>query len=78
VWVASFNEDAFIRLDRDGHEQERLPVPGRRAIACAPGGPHRRTLFCLSAETSPEEMRQRKSAAYVDTVEVDVPGAGHP
>jgi sugar lactone lactonase YvrE len=78
VWVASFNEDAFIRLDRDGHERERLPVPGKRAIACALGGPQRRTLFCLSAETSPEEMRQRKSAAYVDTVEVDIPGAGYP
>jgi sugar lactone lactonase YvrE len=78
VWVASFNEDAFIRLDRDGNERERLPVPGKRAIACALGGPQRRTLFCLSAETSPEEMRQRKSTAYVDTVEVDVPGAGYP
>jgi sugar lactone lactonase YvrE len=78
VWVASFNEDAFIRLDRDGHERERLPVPGKRAIACALGGPHRRTLFCLSAETSPEELRQRKSTAYVDTVEVEVPGAGYP
>jgi sugar lactone lactonase YvrE len=78
VWVASFNEDAFIPLDRDGHELERLAVPGRRAVACALGGPRRRTLFCLSAETSHEEMRQRKSRAYVDTVEVEVPGAGYP
>jgi sugar lactone lactonase YvrE len=78
VWVASFNEDAFIRLDRDGHELERLPVPGRRAVACTLGGPQRRTLFCLSAETSPEEMRQRKSTACVETVEVEVPGAGYP
>jgi sugar lactone lactonase YvrE len=78
VWVAGFNEDAFIRIDRDGREQERLAVPGRRAVACALGGPRGRTLFCLSAETSPEEMRQRKSKAYVDIVEVDVPGAGYP
>jgi sugar lactone lactonase YvrE len=78
VWVASFNEDAFIRLDRDGHECERLAVPGKRAIACALGGPQRRTLFCLSAETSSEELRQRKSTAYVDIVEVEVPGAGYP
>jgi sugar lactone lactonase YvrE len=78
VWVASFNDDTFIRIDRDGRERERLTVPGRRAIACALGGPHRRTLFCLSAETSPEELRQRKSTAHVGTVEVEVPGAGYP
>ena len=78
VWVASFSEDAFIRLDRDGQERERLSLPGRRAIACTLGGPYRRTLFCLTAETSPEDLRQRKSTAYVDTVEVDVPGAGYP
>lgn len=78
VWVASFSEGAFIRLYRDGHERERLAVPGKRAIACALGGPQRKTLFCLTAKTSPEELRQRKSTAYVDTVEVDVPGAGYP
>jgi sugar lactone lactonase YvrE len=78
VWVASFNEDAFILIDRDGHERQRVPVPGRRAVACALGGPERRTLFCLSAATSPEEMRQRKSAAYIDTLEVETPGAGYP
>jgi sugar lactone lactonase YvrE len=78
VWVASFNEDAFIRIDRDGHERQRIAVPRRRAVACALGGPQRRTLFCLSAATSPEEMRQRKSSAYVDVIEVETPGAGYP
>jgi sugar lactone lactonase YvrE len=78
VWVASFNEDAFIRIDRNGNEQQRVAVLGRRAVACALGGPQRRTLFCLSAATSPEEMRQRKSSAYVDVIEVETPGAGYP
>src|SRR6266581_1392975 len=31
VWVASFDEDAFIRVDRGGRELQRLEVPGRRA-----------------------------------------------
>ena len=44
VWVAAFDEDAFIRLNRDGRELQRIEVPGRRAIACALGGPERRTL----------------------------------
>ena len=33
VWVASFEGDAFLRIDRDGRELQRIPVPGRRAIA---------------------------------------------
>ena len=78
VWVASFDEDAFIRLDRDGRELQRIEVPGRRAIACVLGGAERRTLFCLSAATSPEELRQRKSSARIDVVDVEIPGAGFP
>lgn len=78
VWVASFSEDAFVRIDRDGQERQRIAVPGRRAIACALGGENRTTLFCLSAATSPDGLRQRKSAARIDVVEVETPGAGYP
>jgi sugar lactone lactonase YvrE len=78
VWVAAFEEDAFIRLDRDGRELQRIEVPGRRALACVLGGEQRRTLFCLSAATSYEELRQRKSSSRIDVVEVDVAGAGNP
>ncbi len=75
VWVASFDEDAFLRV---GRELQRKEVPGRRAIACVLGGPERRTLFCLSAATSPEQLRQRQSSARIDVVEVEIPGAGYP
>ncbi|WP_291693433.1 SMP-30/gluconolactonase/LRE family protein [Bradyrhizobium sp.] len=78
VWVASFTEDAFIRVGRDGSELQRIAVPGRRALACALGGPERRTLFCLSAATSYEELRQRKSSSRVDIVEVETAGSGYP
>jgi sugar lactone lactonase YvrE len=78
VWVAAFEEDAFIRLDRDGRELQRIEVPGRRALACVLGGPGRRTLFCLSAATSYEELRQRKSSSRIDVVDVEIPGAGNP
>jgi sugar lactone lactonase YvrE len=78
VWVASFNEDAFIRLDREGREQQRIEVPGHRAVACVLGGPERRTLFCLSAVTSPDELKQRKSSARIDVIDVRHPGAGYP
>ena len=78
VWVAAFEEDALIRLDPGGRELQRIEVPGRRAIACVLGGPERRTLFCLSAATSYEELRQRKSSARIDVVDVEIAGAGYP
>jgi sugar lactone lactonase YvrE len=78
VWVASFEEDAFIRVDQTGRELQRIEVAGRRALACVLGGPQRRTLFCLSAATSYEELRQGKSSARIDAAELDVGGAGYP
>ncbi|KJC59433.1 hypothetical protein UP10_18185 [Bradyrhizobium sp. LTSPM299] len=78
VWVASFTEDAFIRIGRDGEECERIAVAGRRALACALGGADRRTLFCLSAATSFEELRKGKSSSRIDVIEVETPGDGYP
>src|SRR6185369_14400991 len=78
AWVASFEEDAFIRLDSGGRELQRIEVPGRRALACTLGGAERKTLFCLSAATSYEELRQRKSSSRIDVVDVEIAGAGYP
>ena len=78
VWVAAFEEDAFVRLDRDGRELQRIETQGRRALACALGGGERKTLFCLSAATSYEELRQRKSSSRVDIIDVACPGDGYP
>jgi sugar lactone lactonase YvrE len=78
VWVASFTEDAFIRIAHDGSELQRIAVPGRRALACALGGPDRKTLFCLSAATSYAELRQGKSSSRIDVVDVATEGSGYP
>lgn len=78
VWAASFAEDAFVRIALDGKELQRIAVTGRRAIACALGGADRKTLFCISADTTHEELRKGKSSARIDVIEVDVPGAGYP
>jgi sugar lactone lactonase YvrE len=78
VWVASFSEDAFVRIARDGQEQQRISVPGRRAIACTLGGSDRRSLFCLSAATTYEALREGKSSARIDVVDVETPGSGYP
>jgi sugar lactone lactonase YvrE len=78
VWASCFGQDEFERVREGGEIAERVDVSGRRAVACALGGPDRRTLFLLTAETSIEDLAQSKSRARVETVRVDVPGAGIP
>ena len=78
VWVAAFKEDAFVRIARDGRELERIATPGRRAVACVLGGDDGRTLFCISAETTHEDLFKGKSKARIDVVSVDVASDGLP
>jgi sugar lactone lactonase YvrE len=78
VWVSSFESGEFVRVEDGGTITERIPVPGKRAVACALGGPQRQTLFLLTAETTLEELAQGKSIGRVETVRVDTPGAGLP
>lgn len=78
IWVASFQEDAFVRIARDGRELSRIETTGRRAVACVLGGDDGRALFCLTAETTHEQLMEGKSKARVDVVSVDVPGDGLP
>jgi sugar lactone lactonase YvrE len=78
VWTSLFQEDAFVRVDGRGSILDRISVKGRRAVACALGGEDRRTLFCISAETTHEDLMRGKSSARIDTVRVEVPGAGFP
>ncbi len=78
VWAACFAQDEFVRVREGGEITARVNVPGRRAVACALGGPDRRTLFLLTAETTTEDLARGKSRGKVETLRVDVPGAGIP
>ena len=78
IWVAAFKEDAFVRIARDGRELDRIDVPGRRAVACVLGGDDGRTLFCVSAETTHEDLFKGKSKARIDVVSVDAASDGLP
>jgi sugar lactone lactonase YvrE len=76
VWVADASGNACVRV-REGGEITDVVDTGRGCFACALGGPDRRTLFLLTGEGfSGEAMRKRTGA--IETVEVDVPGAGWP
>lgn len=78
VWTSLFQEDAFARVGSTGSVLDRISVKGRRAIACALGGDDRRTLFCITAETTHEDLMRGNSSARIDTVRVAIPGAGFP
>jgi sugar lactone lactonase YvrE len=77
IWIASPVSAEVLRVREGGEVTHRIKV-STQAYACMLGGPERRTLFVLTAETTnPDEARAKKSGR-VETVEVDVPGAGLP
>jgi len=78
LWVACFGENAFVRIDREGRELARIETPGRHAVACVLGGDDGRTLFCVTAETTPQDLLQGRSKARVDVVSVQHASAGLP
>lgn len=78
AWVGLFSEDSFVRVAPDGTVVERLPTPGRRAVACCLGGPERRTLFCITAETTHEDSIRGRSTSRIEVVDVAVRGTGRP
>ena len=78
VWVSSFATGEFVRVESGGNVTDTISVPNKCAVACALGGKDRKTLFLLTAETTVEELSQGHSKAFIETVEVNVPGAGLP
>lgn len=76
VWVADAEGGACVRV-REGGEITDVVDTGRGCFACALGGPDRRTLFLLTGDGFTGEAIRRRGGA-IETVEVDVPGAGLP
>jgi sugar lactone lactonase YvrE len=77
VWVACPFTSEFRRVREGGEVVDRVN-PGRFAVACMLGGEDRRTLFCLTAETTAEQLARGESKGWIETVRVEVPGAGWP
>jgi len=78
VWVGSPTTGEFLRVVEGGTVTHRVPVPGKWAVACMLGGSDRLTLFLCTAETTPEDQSKDKSKGWIETVRVEVPGAGYP
>ncbi len=80
IWVSCFMAGEFLRVREGGEVTDRVSLQpsGRRAVACALGGEDRRTLYLLTAETTPEELARGVSRGFVERLRVEVPGAGIP
>lgn len=78
VWAAMTLAHQFERITEGDVVTDRIDIGDRTAIACALGGPERRTLFLLSStDAYPQRLRGTKRSR-VDAITVDIPGAGLP
>jgi sugar lactone lactonase YvrE len=78
IWAAMPLARSFQRFEPGGHVTEVLAIDDRMAIACALGGPDRRTLFLLTAlEHAPSKLAGTLDAT-IHIAHVPVAGAGLP
>jgi sugar lactone lactonase YvrE len=77
VWMASPPSKECLRVREGGEIVERVRTR-TMAIACMLGAEDRRTLHVLTSETLDPAECERLRSACVETVRVDVPGAGWP
>lgn len=78
VWAAMTLARQFERITAGGVVTDRIDIGERTAIACALGGPERRTLFLLSSTDAYPQRLKGTRLSRVDAITVDIPGAGTP
>ena len=78
VWASMTLAHQFERITEGGAVTDRIDMGERVAIACALGGPERRTLFLLSSTDAYPQRLVGTRLSRLDAVTVDAPGAGLP
>ena len=78
IWMADAIGAGGCHLVTEGGEIAATVTATQPVFACALGGPERRTLFLVTAPSHGEEVCAGKGLGRIETVEVDVPGAGWP
>lgn len=76
IWVADPRNAACFRVLEGGEVTDRLELE-LNCFACMLGGDDRKTLFMITAPTSGDKAAATR-AGRIETVRVDVPGAGLP
>ena len=76
VWASIVSSNEVIRIKEGGEITESVKV-STGAVACMLGGPDRRTLFVMTAESSRPDTAEKRTGR-VEMVEVEIPGAGLP
>jgi len=77
IWVASPFHKVFLRVREGGEITDRIESE-QLAIACMLGGADGRTLHLLTSPAVDGEESKKLRGARVETVRVEVPGAGLP
>jgi sugar lactone lactonase YvrE len=78
VWTSMTLAHQFERITAGGEVTDRIDMGERVAIACALGGPERRTLFLLSSTDAYPKRLVGTRRSRLDAVLVATPGAGSP
>jgi sugar lactone lactonase YvrE len=78
VWTSMTLANQFDRIIEGGTVTDRIDMGDRTAIACALGGPERRTLFMLSSTSAYPQRLVGTKLSRLDATIVDIPGAGLP
>lgn len=78
LWVASPRSREVLRVCEGGVVTHRIATENQ-AVACMLGGADRRTLFVLSCQVIHEREKScAMKSGRIETVRVDIPGAGLP
>jgi sugar lactone lactonase YvrE len=78
VWTSMTLAHQFERITEGGAVTDRIDMGDRVAVACALGGPERRTLFLLSSTDAYPQRLVGTRLSRLDAVTVTTPGAGLP
>lgn len=77
IWAASPSTSEVLRIHEGGKVSATLKTE-QLAIACMLGGPARKTLYVLTSETTDPDLCRNTRTARIQSIDVDVPGAGLP
>jgi sugar lactone lactonase YvrE len=77
IWVASPPTKEALRVHEGGKVSDRVKSE-QEVFACMLGGPARRTLYLLTANSSDPAQTAADRAGRIEATEVTIPGAGRP